>query len=1083
MELITNTDRLLGDDLKVTIKKESRLSIAASCFSIYAYEALKKELENIKELRVLFTSPTFITDTFKKEKREFYIPKLDREKSLYGNDFEIKLKNELTQKAIAKECAEWIKRKKVVFRSNRTTGALYGQISCEIQDEAVTYMPINGFTTVDLGYEKGDALSSMVNKFKDFQITKTYINHFNQIWNDSGKIEDVTAQIVEHIMTVYKENSPEFIYFVTLYNIFNEFLTDINEDLLPNYATGFRETVIWNRLYNFQRDAVIGAINKLEKFNGCILADSVGLGKTFSALGVIKYYELRNKSVLVLCPKKLGDNWLTYNQNVSNNILFADRLRYDVLYHTDLSREGGFSNAIRLDRLNWGNYDLLVIDESHNFRNNSPRKDKENRYQTLMRKVLQSGVKTKVLMLSATPVNNKFNDLRNQLALAYEGNQDEINKKLDTEKGINDIFRRSQLAFSTWAKLPAEKRITKSLLDMLDYDFFELLDSLTIARSRKHIQKFYNTSEIGRFPKRLKPINKSCGLTEREDVIGYQDIFKALSLINLGLYAPFRYILASRLSYYENMYDTEVKSGGGNLKQSDREMSLQKLMRTNLLKRLESSVYSFSTTLRNVLDKIEVHLDQIKAYEAGGRMDSVDQAEISDFDPDEDDIDESFSLGGKIKIKLSDMDVLRWKADLEEDRNILSGLLEEMGKITPDHDRKLNTLKEVIAEKVNRPINSENRKIIIFTAFADTARYLYDHISEYAGDVFGLNTAKVVGSDENKNTAKLKNDLHTLLTCFSPRSKEKQLTMPDVKGELDILIATDCISEGQNLQDCDYLINYDIHWNPVRIIQRFGRIDRIGSKNDAIQLVNFWPNLTLDEYINLRERVESRMIIMDMSATGEDNLLTEDSNDLEYRKLQLLKLQEDVVDLDEMNTGVSITDLGLNDFRMDLINYVKEHGELDNVPHGLHAVVEADIEKGLVPGVIFILRNLNNEININSQNRLHPFYLVYLDETGNILINHLEAKKTLDCLRALCKGKPEPLINACNLFNAETGDGRNMGKYSGLLEDTIRSIIDVKEESDLDSLFSSGGTSALVNTFKGLEDFELVSFVVIRAAE
>ncbi|RNB53516.1 ATP-dependent helicase [Brevibacillus gelatini] len=1083
MEVFNNIDRFLGDDLKHTLRKGTKVSIAASCFSIYAYEALKKELEQVEEVRFIFTSPAFNADSFNKEKREFYIPKRTREKSLYGTEFEIRLKNELTLKAIAQECSDWIKRK-VTFKSNRTTGTMQGMINLQTADEAITYMPIDGFTTVDLGYEKGNALSNMVNKFSEFPITKLYFDLFDQVWNDKSKLEDVTHQVAEHITTVYKENAPEFIYYVILYNIFNEFLTDITEDILPNEATGFKETEIWKRLYHFQKDAVLGAINKLEKFDGCILADSVGLGKTFTALAVIKYYELRNKSVLVLCPKKLGDNWLTYKQNVTNNILYADRLRYDVLYHTDISRERGMSNGIPLERLNWGNYDLLVIDESHNFRNNEPKKDKENRYQKLMRKVIKNGVKTKVLMLSATPVNNKFMDLRNQLALAYEGNPEEINKKLGTERGINDIFKRAQSAFNQWSKLDAAERTTEKLLNMLDFDFFELLDSLTIARSRKHIQKYYKTEEIGEFPKRLPPISMFCDLTDRTDVIGYNDIFRELSRINLGIYAPFKYILPSRLSFYENLYDTVVKSGGGSFKQMDREGSLQILMRINLLKRLESSVESFRLTLSKILFKIDQTLQQIEGFERNGKSYTVGYTEIEKADLDDDDwLDDEFSIGDTIKINLSDMDILRWKEDLTHDRMILHGLLEEMQKVTPEHDKKLNTLKQVIDHKIQHPINPGNRKIIIFSAFTDTAAYLYEHLSEYVKPKYNIDTAKIVGSDENKNTAGLRNDISTLLTCFSPRSKEKHLTMPDVKGEIDLLIASDCISEGQNLQDCDFLINYDIHWNPVRVIQRFGRIDRIGSKNSEIQMVNYWPNMTLDEYIRLKERVENRMIIMDMTATGEDNVLSNESSDLEYRKQQLQRLQKEVVDLDDMNTGVSITDLGLNDFRMDLIQYVKENGELDTVPSGLHTVVPADEEKGIFQGVIFVLRNINDELNPDQQNRLHPFYLVYIREDGEVITNHLDVKKTLDYLRALCRGKSEPIMEVCRSFNEETKDGKKMDKYSMLLEETIRSIVQVKEESDLDSLFSSGGTTALIDTIKGLEDFELITFIVIRQVE
>lgn len=1080
MGVINNVNQRLGDDLKQSISHKSKLSIAAACFSIYAFEILKKELSKVDEVRFLFTSPTFVADTFKKEQREFYIPKRNREKGLYGTEYEIRLKNELTLKAIAKECADWIRRK-VQFKSNTTMDHIPSMINLETDDKKITYYPINGFTTVDLGYEKGNMPFNLVYKVTDSNDTKQFFQTFEHIWNDKERLEIVTEQVLDHITTVYKENPPDFLYHVILYNIFHEFLHDVSEDTLPNEATGFKQTAIWNRLYRFQKDAVIGIINRLEKYNGCILADSVGLGKTFTALAVIKYYELRNKSVLVLCPKKLGDNWKTFKLNVTNNILYADRFRYDVLYHTDISRESGESNGIPLDRINWGNYDLLVIDESHNFRNNDPKKVGENRYQKLMRKVIKSGVKTKVLMLSATPVNNRFNDLRNQLALAYEGNPDEINQKLGTKRGINEIFRRAQAAFNRWSKLPEQERTTERLLEMLDFDFFELLDSLTIARSRKHIQTYYDATEIGTFPKRLPPISKFCDLTDRNDVIGLPEIYKALSRLKLALYAPFNYILKSRLPFYEKQYDTVVSIGGGSLKQKDREVQLQGLMRINLLKRLESSVESFRLTLQNILTRMNDTLSRIEAYENSAKRDVVVYTELDNMDLDEDDwLDEEFSIGDTVKINLSDMDLISWKEDLLHDVHILQMLLKEMKKITPEHDLKLKTLMQIIDEKIQHPINPGNRKILIFSAFSDTVEYLYNHLSPYVKEKYDIHTAKIVGNDVNKNTAGLKNDMLTLLTCFSPCSKERDLTMPEMTTDIDLLIATDCISEGQNLQDCDFVVNYDIHWNPVRVIQRFGRVDRIGSKNEQIQMVNFWPNITLDEYIRLKERVENRMVIMDMTATGEDNVLTNQSSDLEYRKKQLERLQREVVDLEDMNTGVTITDLGLNDFRMDLLGYVKSHGDLDKIPNGLHAVVAADETKGLPPGVIFVLRNLHSDLNQHQQNRFHPFYIVYMGDDGQVVWNHLEFKKSLDALRALCKGKTEPLMELCRHFNQETDDGRNMQKYSALLQESIRSIVQVKEQTDLESLFSAGGTTALTGSFKGMDDFELIAFVVVR---
>lgn len=1079
MEVINNIENTLGDSLKETTRESSKVSIVASCFSIYAYEALKKELENIEELRFIFNSPTFIRDKIQKEKREFYIPKLNRERSLYGTDFEIKLKNELIQKSVARECSDWIK-KKVTFKSNKTNARLQGFINIEDKSIKSTYMPIQGFTTVDLGYERGDNISNIVTKLDEYPNTSIFFQTFDLAWNDESKMQDITDEVVEYISTVYKENPPEFIYFIILYNIFSEFLEDIEEELLPNEATGFKETEVWNRLYDFQKDSVIGIINKLKKYNGCILADSVGLGKTFTALGVIKYYELKNKNVLVLCPKKLSENWNTYRENYTNNILSKDRFNYDVLYHTDLSRDGGESNGINLQRLNWGNYDLLVIDESHNFRNNDPRKGRETRYGILMNKVIRSGVKTDVLMLSATPVNNRFNDLKNQMALAYEGNTTNLKKKLNIDRGIDDIFRRAQRAFNSWSKMSNNERTTEVLLNMLDFDFFELLDSLTIARSRKHIQRYYNIEEIGEFPERLKPIAYFPNLTERIDVIDYNDIFKELSKLKLSIYAPFNYILPSRISFYDNIYDTVVKGGLSSLKQSDRERSLQTLMRINLLKRLESSVESFRLTLTRMLYKIHTAIESIDSYDKYASNIFESPEEINNINLDEDDwIDEDFNIGNKVKINLSDMDRISWEEDLCYDKDIINYLLKEMDKITPNNDEKLITLKKVISKKVRNPINKNNKKILIFTAFSDTADYLYEQISEYAKDYFNIETAKVVGSDENKNTLSIKNDLHTILTCFSPLSKEKHLTMPSIEGQLDILIATDCISEGQNLQDCDYLINYDIHWNPVRIIQRFGRIDRIGSKNKVIQLVNFWPNMTLDEYINLRQRVEDRMAISNMTATG-DNVLSNKTTDLEYRKQQLERLQEEVLDLEDINTGVSITDLGLNDFRIDLVSYIKENGELDKVPNGLHTIINSNKEKGINPGVIFVLKNMNEDIDENRKNSIYPFYLVYIDHSGETIVNHIKTKKILDTLRVGCKGENKPIKELYTKFNKETKDGKKMDKYSRLLEDAIKSIINVNEETDIDSLFSSGGTSALMDRIKGLDDFELISFVIIR---
>lgn len=1077
MELINNISKTLKDDLSSEIKQGSKLCVAAACFSIYAFQVLKKELKDIDELRFIFTSPAFITEKAKKEKREFYIPRLNRERSLYGTEFEIKLRNEMTQKAIARECADWIK-EKVTFKSNISDKTIQGQM---VVDD-IGYTPINNFTTVELGCEKGNVISTTI--VKDRLLAQTLLRDFNEIWNDRKVLQDVTDEVVESITAAYNENSPDFIYFITLYNIFNEFLEDISEDVLPNEATGFKDSKIWNMLYNFQKDAALAIINKLEKYNGCILADSVGLGKTFTALAVIKYYENRNKSVLVLCPKKLANNWNTYKDNYVNNPIASDRLRYDVLYHTDLNRTHGKSNGIDLDRLNWGNYDLVVIDESHNFRNGGKLSggdnEKENRYLRLLNKVIRKGVRTKVLMLSATPVNNRFNDLKNQLALAYEGNTDYIDDKLNTNRSIDDIFRNAQRAFNTWSKWEVCDRTTDSLLRMLDFDFFEVLDSVTIARSRKHIQKYYDTTDIGTFPTRLKPISLRPELTDLKEAINYNEIFEQLMLLNLTIYTPTHYILPSKMEKYAELYgDSKVYVG---FTQANREQGIRRLTAINLMKRMESSVYSFNLTIKRIKDLIKDTINTIDRFDKYStvNLDLTDISNVDEFDDEDRNTDDLFSLGRKVKINLADMDYVSWRESLAKDAEVLELLTLMVGDITPEHDSKLQELFSVIDNKIAHPINEGNKKVIIFSAFADTAEYLYENISKYVKDNFGLNTAQITGSSDGKTNAPLKNkELNTVLTCFSPVSKDKHLLMPKDTTDIDILIATDCISEGQNLQDCDYLINYDIHWNPVRIIQRFGRIDRIGSRNKVIQLVNFWPDVTLDEYINLKAKVETRMKIVDMTATGDDNILSdEEKTDLEYRKAQLKRLQDEVVDIEDMTTGISIMDLGLNEFRLDLLEYIKNHPEIEKAPFGLNAVVPSN--EDAPAGVIYVLKNRSESVNIDNQNRLHPFYMVYISNDGEVICDHLSPKQMLDKMRFLCKGKTEPIPQVYKQFNKETRDGRDMSKFSDLLGEAIASIIEVKDESDIDSFLSGGQVSFLADEIKGLDDFELICFLVVR---
>lgn len=1071
-DFFDNKLKIVKDDLVSVVEGGDRVSVAASVFSMYAYQALRSQLEGVDDFRFIFTSPTFLAERAPKEKREFYIPRLNREQGLYGTEFEIRLRNELTQKAVATECARWI-RKKARFRSfGGEAGMGNTFLSVDKGEDVVAYTPFGGFTTSELGVERAATNYQMIMR-PDTATSQELLRQFDRAW-DSGELHDVTDAVVDGITAMYQENAPELIYYMALYRIFSEFLDDISDDVLPNEGVGFRESAIWSKLYDFQRDAVLAIINKLETYDGCILADSVGLGKTFTTLAVIKYYESRNRNVLVLCPKKLRDNWITYNQNVVNNPIAEDRLRYDVLFHTDLSRTRGTSETgIPLDRINWGAYDLVVIDESHNFRNggDSATDGRMNRYQLLMEKVIKQGVRTKVLMLSATPVNNRFRDLRNQLALAYAGDPAAWTGKLRLSNDIETVFRNAQTAYARWTKFAPDQRTTQALTDMLDFDFFEVLDQVTVARSRKHIQRYYDMSALGPFPRRLTPISKRPKLSTLPDSINYREIYDELDALTLAVYMPSAYLQPSAAWKY-------IDPESGNLSIAGRETGLRRLMSTNLLKRLESSVHSFRLTLERVLGTMEDAIDTIEDFRnnggTGAGVIDGDLPDGFDFDPDD---EGGFEVGRKTKILLEDMDWVSWRRDIEADVAELGLLLSMVNDIDPEHDAKLLELCTQLREKADRPINAGNRKVLVFTAFTDTADYLYEHISAYAKEELGLEVAVVNGDGCKTTLDDVPNRIQDVLACFSPVSKERDVIAPHLSGcDIDILIATDCISEGQNLQDCDYMVNYDIHWNPVRIVQRFGRVDRIGSKNECIQLVNYWPDVELDEYIKLKARVEERMRITVMTSTGDDDYINENEHgDLEYRRRQLEQMRDEVIDLEDVSGGVSITDLGLNEFRMDLVGYYRDNPDVDRLPSGIEAVAEGD-----EPGIIYVLRNVNCGVNTDGKNHLHPFYVVHVNENGDVVHGHLEPKAVLDDLRLLCRGKDAPDADLCRAFNRDTKGGRDMRKPAKLLKDAVRSIVDAKEESDVDSFFGSGTTSFLESDIEGIDDFELVCFLVVR---
>lgn len=1064
----------VGDVLKRNIKENSKLSITASYFTLYAFQELKEELSKIDSLRFIYTEPTFVKNDNKNIMKKIK----ENENKLFGVEEELKGRCTLNQSYIARELAKWVKKKVEIktLKNTKMNGAL-----CHIDSEGKS-VSITGATSLSgpsLGYINSKPMYLNIYT-DDNELNSTLKSKFNEIWNNEDLLKDVKKDILNKIKYLYKDNSPEFLYFITLYNIFKDFLEENDNKEVIKSRTGFKDTEVWNRLYNFQKDGVVGAINKIETYGGCIIADSVGLGKTFEALAIIKYYELRNCRVLVLAPKKLRDNWSVYRVNDKRNILAKDRFNYDLLNHTDLSRKGGMSGDIDLSFVNWGNYDLVVIDESHNFRNNVAVNDRETRYEKLMNNIIKAGVKTKVLMLSATPVNNKLDDLKNQLAFITEDDDKALEKTAEI-KSIMSTLRNAQSAFNKWGDLEESEKTTERLLDMLNFDYFKLLDSLTIARSRKHIEKYYNINDIGKFPKRLKPENVKEDIDILDDFPSFKEINNQILKLNLSVYAPIKYVLPHKRDYYNKLYDTKAKGGKVLFKQMDREQNIVFLMKTNFLKRLESSINSFTITLEKVLYNINSKIKKLSVINDDITLD------IDDIDPLDTSI-EQFTIGDKVKIKIKDIDKIKYKQDLEHDRDILLDLLSKSKKIDETRDKKLHELKNVITRKINNPINEDNKKIIIFTAFADTAKYLYKNISVWAKDNYNLNSALVTGSENPKTTIKMSRvDLNKVLINFSPISKEREKVMPEIKEEIDILIATDCISEGQNLQDCDYLINYDIHWNPVRIVQRFGRIDRLGSKNTCIKLVNFWPSMELDEYIHLEGRVKQKMTMLDISATGEEDVINENPQkmkDLEYRRKQLKQLQEEVIDLEEVNGNVSLTDFTLDDFRMDLINLQEKYdSEVENTPLGIYSIVKNNnksLDDEIKPGVIYCLKKTDSYKNESDKNPIYPYYMAYVKEDGEILYNYSNVKKILDIYKSLCIGNNKVLNDLVEEFNEETKNQKKMDKYKDLLTDVTDDILGKIEEQDTLNIFSLGDLSGMLNNNTNQEEFEIVSYLVIK---
>jgi SNF2 family DNA or RNA helicase len=1005
------------------------------------------------------------------------LPSAGAELAVLGTTTDRPARNRLQNRWLAGRLARWLEGKTEVRRAH---GAVpQGAFVLRDADARPLQVLLGSlaFSTDGLGLAPGNPLS-LIQSSETPEEAVLLSQWFDAQWSSLLVDPNAKTALIGELQSMAAHRDPLLVYTLILHHLFRDRGDDLDEERVVNSATGIRNTLVWKKLYKFQRDGVVGAVDKLNRYGGCIIADSVGLGKTFEALAIIKYHELRNDRVLVLVPKRLRDNWTLYKVNDRRNFLAADRFNYDVLNHTDLSRDGGLSGDIDLGYVNWGNYDLVVIDESHNFRNKkTPRVGSETRYDRLMRRIIKEGVKTRVLMLSATPVNNRLTDLRNQIAFVTEGNDTAL---LDHGIGsIENTTRLAQKQFNRWLDLDDAERTPTRLVEMLGFDYFTLLDLLTIARSRKHIEKYYGTAETGRFPDRLKPINIKADVDSAGEFRSIREINNEIRRLNLASYAPLRYVLPHKQAAYDKKYSTEIRGGDGFFRQADREESLIHLLRVNVLKRMESAVPSFALTVQRQLRDVEATLARIESH-----AEELEEIDIADVDLDDPGF-ESLLVGRKVKVLLKDVDLIRWKQDLVEDRNRLAMLHAAAAQVGASRDAKLARLREMIEHKCTNPINPGNRKVIIFTAFADTAHYLYDQLASWARTNLGIESALVTGSGSNQTTlAGLRKDLASILTTFAPRAKERPQEYAG-EGELDLLIATDCISEGQNLQDCDWLINYDIHWNPVRIIQRFGRIDRIGSPNARIQLVNFWPNMELEEYINLEQRVSGRMVLLDISATGEENLIEQQSgnqmNDLEYRRKQLLKLQDSVIDLEDLSHGVSIADLTLTDFRIDLAQYLKAHpGVLESLPLGTCAVTTTT-ETETAPGIIFCLR-AEGEAAKRSAEAGYPLgaqYLVHVGEDGSVVLPYTQAKRILDRLKRLCLGRDVPDAAACARFDKATKLGEDMRAAQRLLAAAVASVVGKSQERAVSSLFSPGGTHAMKGEFAGTNDFEVLAWVAV----
>ena len=1088
----------VADFLRAKTQDGSRLSIVSAYFTIYAYDALKAELERMEHLDFLFGEPSFINrlDPDKTDKKAFLI---DSEG--------LTMASKLQQKRIAKECADWIERKvdiKTIKQSNLLHGKMYHVAKGGVED---AILGSSNFTVRGLGLGAAGnniELNLVVDSNRDRAELKQW---FDEIWSNAGIVKDVKAEVLTYLAKLYANQPPQLLYYLTLFHLFRDEIDGIRELDAALQRTTLLESQVWRALFSFQKDGVKGAINKILRFNGCVLADSVGLGKTFEALAVIKYFNLRNETVLVLCPKKLRENWAVFRPQHALCPMPQDRLSFDLLSHTDLSRTTGEADGHGLEHFNWQNYGLIVIDESHNFRNNSVGKEKENgerrrtRYERLIEDVLQAGPKTKVLLLSATPVNNQIADLRNQISLIAGGDvAREDGAAYDAAfletlgvPSVKETTRQAQNKFTHWTKKPAAQRNTRDLIHELGSDFFKLLDGLSIARSRSQIKRYYakELASLGGFPERDKPRAEYPDIDADGTFLTFHQLDEKISTLTLSLYHPSAKLKDNLPAAVREAYALKI----GNFDQSGRERILIAMMKINFLKRLESSIDSFRLTLERTIGKIDTLIAKIEAFQnAENSNPDYDFANLSEADFDDLDLDpDELKIGGKHKINLAHLKLPEWKLAVDRDRSQLQYLLDHARPISPQRDAKLLRVREIIEAKIAAPsINRKGepiRKVIVFTAFADTAKYLWKHLAKPLHDTRSIHTALITGGGECQTTLG-KAEFNHILTHFSPRSKgrDRQPTLPQ-DAEIDLLIATDCISEGQNLQDCDLLINYDIHWNPVRIIQRFGRIDRIGSQNARVSLVNFWPTADLDAYLNVKHRVEARMALVDLTATGEDNLLNTEQfedlieTDLHYRNQQLKRLQTEILDLEDFSEeNISLADFSLADFRMDLLRFLEANRDLlEASPLGLYAIVPPDPQLPVsAPGVLFCLRQRGDERPLQV-NPLAPHYLVYVRDDGTVRLTFAQPKQSLELLRTLTAGHPAAFEKLCDLFDTRTHHGTDMAHENRLLTSALESIKATFARRAAASLFSgrSGILPTASETPTAPDDLELITWLVI----